>query len=69
MLKKEWSCNMLKYSLEVNLIPFLQTTKKKKQKPSHQREKAFIPISNGLRKGVGQNYLNLIPSIKRATIQ
>jgi hypothetical protein len=60
---------MLKYSLEVDIIPFLQTTKKKKQKPSHQREKTFMPISNGLRKGVGQNYLNLLPSIKKVTIQ
>jgi hypothetical protein len=60
---------MLKYSLEIDLIPFLQTTKKKKQKSSHQREKTFMSISNGLKKGVGQNYLNLSPSIKRATIQ
>lgn len=54
MLKKEWSCNMLKYSLEGDIIPFLQITKKKKQKPSHQRERTFMLISNGLRKGVGQ---------------
>jgi hypothetical protein len=69
MLKKEWSCNMLKYFLEVDLIHFLQTTKNKKPKPSHQEEKTFMPISNGFRKGMGQNYLNLSPSIKRATIQ
>jgi hypothetical protein len=41
MLKKEWSCNMLKYSLEVDLIPFLQTTKKKKQKAITSRGKSF----------------------------
>ncbi len=41
MLKKEWSCNMLKYSLEVDLIPLSTNYKKEETKAITSKGKNF----------------------------
>jgi len=46
MLEKEWSCNFLKCSLEVNLFPSLQIAQKGEHKPPHLGEKVLVPTSN-----------------------
>jgi len=59
-IKKNGHVIYLKYSFEVNFISFQQITWKVECMSLHIGGKTFAPTSNGLERGMDQNYWHLL---------